>query len=161
MKPIKAYIRVRGGEQRTYSGESKPNKGDHYDTTINIHNACCCFIPGPTGTGPATGEKNDDISMHNMEMMQDSTMMKNMMQKMMDNPQMRMMMMRMMMQNMQGDTAMSGMQSMIGGDMSGMCMKMCMNMMGNMKEGMDMDMKNMPKNKNNDTNGTKMKKSEG
>ena len=79
--------------------------------------------------------QQQDTQKGNMEMMQDSTMMKTMMQ------------------NMHGDSTMSGMQGMMDGKMGSMCMKMCMNMMNKKKNGMDMDKKNMPNNNNKDNGG--------
>ncbi len=90
---------------------------------------------------------NQQQSMHDREMMQDSTMQGNMMGMCMK-----------MMSNMKSDTTMSDHKGMMGGDMSKMCMKMCMNMMNG--DMMDMDMSNMPENKDSQ-DSAKMKKSEG
>jgi hypothetical protein len=85
----------------------------------------------------------DSAMMHNMmkRMMQDSTMMRSMMARMMRNPGMRQMMMHMMMKNIQSN-GMSGMQGMMNSGIPGMrrnMMNICMKMMqGNMmnKSGM-------------------------
>jgi len=108
-------------------------------------------------TQPAQAQQQD-TQKGNMKMMQDSTMMKNMMQKMMENPQMHKKMMRMMMQNMKSDSTRSGMQGMMGG---GICMKMCMNMMNKKMDGMDMNKDKMKKDNDNDTAGYKDEEERG